>query len=200
MEGSKISTPAEIAKEVHKDLTEVRGISLASAARKIGKTPQSLYNLLGGNRRFSYKVAMLMHREFGYSIPFLTEGIGSLNDNQESKLGRLIIKPNSSEPIHPYREYTTFELSTDEEQRLNDMKKAVEEAFFILRNHFETEDDVIIAYAPFIKSTKPEDFGITLHTQRARDLFQSFAFWAGMIQHLIDPGRCHDVIFSPSME
>lgn len=73
-----IASPLEIAKEVHKDLTTVKGLTLASVARRIGKTPQSLYNILSGNRRISCNVAVLLNKEFGYSIPFLTEGAGSL--------------------------------------------------------------------------------------------------------------------------
>ena len=80
MEKQIIKSAAEVAKAVQDDIVRTKGITLAEAARRIGKSPQNFYNMLTGKSRFSRRTAELLHGQFGYSMAFLTEGIGSLND------------------------------------------------------------------------------------------------------------------------
>ncbi len=67
----------EVARQIKADL-KVRNLNRAAVARKIGTSPQSFYNMLGGNRRFSFRIAELLNKELGYSIDFLTRGVGTL--------------------------------------------------------------------------------------------------------------------------
>ena len=73
----------EVSKAVREDLKK-KGLSIADAARKIGKSPQNLTNTLSGNRRMSQATAELLHLEFGYSIPFLRYGKGTLLNKEEN--------------------------------------------------------------------------------------------------------------------
>lgn len=83
--GTNQHSPSEVCQTVKKDLRSKK-ISLAEAARRVGKSPQNMNNILRGNRRLGQSTAELMHREFGYSIPYLRYGIGFLlQDNDTNK-------------------------------------------------------------------------------------------------------------------
>lgn len=73
----------EIADAIRKDLVDVRAISLTQAALQLGKKPNNLYNILNGKSRISRNTAAQFHKEFGYSIDFITKGIGSLYSSGE---------------------------------------------------------------------------------------------------------------------
>lgn len=78
-------SPIEVAQAIKTDLRSVRRISIADAAEQIGKPAQSLYNIMKGRSRISHRMAELLHEHFGYSVPFLTQGSGSLNQQDEPK-------------------------------------------------------------------------------------------------------------------
>ena len=71
-------SPMDVAESIRDDITNVRRISLSSAARSIGKSPNNLYNILSGKTRLSRATASLFHQTFGYSIDYMTMGEGEL--------------------------------------------------------------------------------------------------------------------------
>lgn len=78
-----IYSPDQVAMILQRDLTERLHLSVAEASRRIGKKPQTLYNVLRGKNRISYPIAKLLQDTFGYSLEFLTTGEGSLRENDD---------------------------------------------------------------------------------------------------------------------
>lgn len=71
-------SPMDVAEAIRNDIIKVRRISLSSAARSIGKSPNNLYNIISGKTRLSRATANLFHQTFGYSIDYMTMGKGEL--------------------------------------------------------------------------------------------------------------------------
>ena len=98
-----VTTAVDVARMVRDDL-ESQGFKLADAARKIKKSPQNFHNMIRGNNRFSRKTAQLLHDEYGYSIRFLTEGKGSLYENEKEEYETLIPEPTDvNEELNFYK-------------------------------------------------------------------------------------------------
>lgn len=133
----KQSTPEEVSQAIRDDFRKT-GITLAEAARRIGKSTQNLSNILRGERRLSQSTAELLFREFGYSIPYLRFGEGTLHDNgrddvpawKDKELGVVYnlgyVFPNNSKL-----------LGSKREQKLNQIASAFKEAFTKLYTHVD---------------------------------------------------------------
>ena len=192
-----IRSAAEVAKEVQDDIVKTRGMSLAEAARRIGKSPQNFYNMLTGRSRFSKRTAELLHAQFGYSVLCLTEGAGSLIDSSGNNL---VLQSSSDTPAHVYKKYAEMDLSNETERRLYDLKVKLEDVYMSIAPSFATDEDPIILYARKCKIS-PEEFGFECKTSKEKELFKVYAFWAGLVKELIDPSRIAEILhYQPMLE
>lgn len=124
-------TPKEVAQAIQDDLL-ARSLTIAEAARMLGKTPQSLYNLLRGEFRVGIKMAKALHDTFGYSRAFLQQGIGELID-----------QPNEAQAEEPHEDsmmyyygvyYADDSLFTEREKLLNMVSRVLSETFSMLNS------------------------------------------------------------------
>ena len=196
MEANTPKSPVDVANEVQQDLTKRMGMTLADAARKIGKTPQNFYNMLTGRSRFSRKTAQLMYEQFGYSVLFLTKGLGALYETEEKHGSGFIVKPNSAYPILVNKTFSVEEM-TSRERRMNAIKNFLSQEY--QRFVYAFEDDEGISSELFSQVLKdlrfsPEDFGFKCETQTEKELFPIIAFWYGLIMKLADPSRLSEVL------
>lgn len=196
METNTPKSPVDVANEVQQDLTRRLGITLADAARKIGKTPQNFYNMLTGRSRFSLKTAQLMHEQFGYSVLFLTKGLGALSEPEEKQGSGFIVKPNSAYPIMVNKTFSVEEM-TSRERRMNAIKSFLSQEYQRFVYAFEDEKGIPSEFFSLVlKDLKfsPEDFGFKCETQTEKELFPIIAFWYGLIMKLADPSRLSEVL------
>ena len=135
-------------------------------------------------------MARQLHETYGYSVQFLTKGTGPMY-GKEVKMGAVVTKPSSDNPIHLYKDYDT-EGMTPREKMLLEIKNALEKKFFELKPLFEMDGDPIVDIR--VDTTRPEDFGFICQTAKERDLFQVIAYWSGLLRQLIDPGRINEVL------
>ena len=187
MESNK--SPKEVALAIRGELSR-RGITIADAARMIDRTPQALYNALRGEHRIGVKMATALSNAFGLTMAFVAQGIGPMY-NREAKMGTVVTKPSSDNPIHLYKDYDTEGL-TPRETKLLEIKNALEKKFFELKPLFEMDGDPIVDIR--VDTTRPEDFGFVCQTAKERNLFQVIAYWSGLLRQLIDPGRINEVL------
>ena len=82
MNNNSFKTPDEVYRTISADFT-IQGISKTEAARRLGITPQGLYNLFASKKYLSMKQAEKFKGAFGYRIHYLTMGEGSLYDTPE---------------------------------------------------------------------------------------------------------------------
>ena len=161
MEGTVLS-PLEVVKLIKEDLTVKRHITLAEAAEIIGKSPQSMYNIMKGGHRISPKIATLMHEHFGYSIDFMTHGLGSMFDEQD---------PQNTEP------------RTERENTMAQIKFTLQQCHKVLSQNIKVSkptDNLPIDQKSF-------DFDYKSDTEKA--LFYEIAMWCGLVRQLADPAN-----------
>ena len=119
-----IASPKEVAQAIRNDIHS-RHLTIAKAAKAIQKDPTSLYNIMQGTHRIRPQMAHLLHDEFGYSIPYLTKGIGLLEGYSKSDI---ILRPKS-QFINDYPEQEpvseTVTITVKEYQELCEIKNAV---------------------------------------------------------------------------
>lgn len=71
------TSPKDVADNIKRELS-AKGISIAEAARILGKTPQNLNNILRGTRRPSRATAMLFNKFFDFSVDYICLGEGDM--------------------------------------------------------------------------------------------------------------------------
>ena len=174
MEG-QVFSPLEVARMIREDLTTKRHITLAEAAEIIGKSPQSIYNLMKGEHRISHKIAVLLNEHFGYSIGFLEKGTGPMIE----ELGA------EARPIRLFRAFSDKELKTEREKTMNQIKYVLQQCHKILSQS--------------IKTTKPLDnlsvrinqdsLDLECKSDTEKELFYEISMWCGLVRQLADPAN-----------
>lgn len=196
MEEYVIRSAVEVANDVQNDIIQNQGISLAQAARRIGKSPQNFYNMLAGKSRFSKRTAVLLNKEFGYSVEYLTQGIGTLIISREDEMGKWTLSQGSDDSISLYGEYNQQDIQTLVEKRLSQAKLLLDKVYHQIAGG-EINDNTYLffirdAKAAYSGRIKPEDYGYKYETPLEMRLFTECAVWLEMIMQLLDPGRVRE--------
>ena len=125
MDTYNVHAPDVVATNIIRDITNVRRMTLAAAARFVGKTPQNFHNMLKGKSRFSMKTALLLNEKFKYSIPYLTQGVGQLYESEEDKpRSEMPFRPDDVEDVDAFGAYYYDSSSlTEREKLLNEYAK-----------------------------------------------------------------------------
>lgn len=174
MEGTVLS-PLEVVKLIKEDLTVKRHITLAEAAEIIGKSPQSMYNIMKGGHRISHKIATLMHEHFGYSIDFMERGVGSMIDELGSE----------SRPIGLFRAFSDKELRTEREKTMNQIKYALMQCHRILDQSVKASKSLEL----LSDKMDPVCFDFDCQSDTEKELFYEISMWCGLVRQLADPAN-----------
>jgi len=188
MASYNIHTPDVVAATVVRDLTDDRGMTISSAARVIGKTPQNFHNMLNGKSRFSAKTAELLHEKFNYSVLYLTTGMGQLYENPQDN-------PNYDPYAHDKDEYdesNSLGVFYIDDKHLTDREKKLNEYARKFSHLWEEANMTILGreYSNqlFVDASKVMD-SLSFKPQTAVEwrLFHSMILSYSMIKHLLDP-------------
>lgn len=155
----KVLTKKEITQMIRKDLKERRHINLAEASEIIGKSRQSLYNIMNKGHQISPKTAELMHKHFGYSIDFLRHGVGPMFDEQDPA----------------YTESTT--------EKMVRIKVALQQCHKILSQNIKVSKP-LNDFSVKINQSKL-DFDCQSDTEK--ELFYEISMWCGLVRQLAEP-------------
>lgn len=89
MANTSLKTPPEIGDAI-KIYFLSNGISQADAARMLNTTQPNVSSKLSGNRPFTMSTAVKWNKAFGFSIPFLMTGTGSLIDEKPGSISQSV--------------------------------------------------------------------------------------------------------------
>ncbi len=120
-------SPEEVAEAIRTDIIKARRITLSDAARKLGKSPNNIYNILNGKSRISRSIANQFHQEFGYSVEFLTMGEGELYENTlpVRELSKEEVEGQEENPYDAIYYMTDADDFTPRERVLNNFARAL---------------------------------------------------------------------------
>lgn len=178
----RTATPEEVARAIHKNITMDRGITIAEAGRILGKSPQSMYNILKGDHRISLKVAHEFNNNFGYSVDFLTKGLGTLLESASSfeDEGDGLHFDLDEINLGNWAFYTNPQGFSERETFLNDVAKIYQLAYVYLNNKLQLG---VFSGVPDINPDMPDIF----ESETEKVLFRSILFSHYYIMNLINP-------------
>lgn len=176
----KTSTPKEVAKAIKHDLLEERNLSsLMEVATVLGKEPQSIYNLMKGIHRISYRNAKQLHDVFGYSISFLTKGEGELYESFDEP-GRAVLDSVGMSTI-------SREGLSEREAYLNDYCHIYERLLSLVNKLFEGRKRIVKEDIFFYPTREMDKITSVFRTTEERDRMRDILLKYALIQSLIDP-------------
>lgn len=152
-------SPSEVVQKIKDDLLNNKHLTLGMTAKKLGKNPNNFYIIMNGNHRISPKVATQLHKEFGYSIPFLTKGEGEMLDPDWGPKPKMNPKENS----------------------LREIKDVFFQCYSMLER-FKGEEKI-----PVPEKVMPEEFDVEMSDDGQKIEFTQTMLWVGLVNRLSNP-------------
>ena len=187
----KIYTPAEVAKAIQRDISENLQISVAEAAKHMGKEAQTLYNIFRGKSRISLAMAKRMSEAFGYSVKFLTSGVGELREED-----RFVIRLGEGENQHAHVLGPEDSLVIDGEyyprQRIRSPREKILQRYCKL--YFEilsalAEHGILELDYSTLEDPKVRDYNFIPQSSAESDMFCMLSHYLTKINQLTDLHR-----------
>ena len=184
-----ISSPAEVAKALQEDIVEHLQISIAEAAKQMGKPPHTLYNILRGKSRISFPLAQLLHETFNYNVKFLTAGEGELReeDHFALKIGSgdeaktFVLRPGEYMFIDGVY-YPRQRIVTERESLLQKSCKL----FYETIRFFQDNGVIELDYSQLDDGSKFKEYDFNPISPVEGDLFNTLTFYYSQVKQLTD--------------
>lgn len=197
---TRIATPDEVADAIQQDIADHLQITIAEAAKRIGKKPQTLYNILRGKGRISLANARLLHKEFGYSQKYMTSGEGNLREEDSwvltiepgtDRASKFVLGPEQSVIVDGVY-YPRQRVKSPREQLLQVYCKLFVEIIRALCENGKID----VNLDELDKGPSFKDLGFSPQTSVEGELFNSLVYYRSQIDQLVDLRRIAECLNS----